>query len=913
MLSDTQVPVLLAQQKLVAGIPEYQGHLICLDTDWSQIAVESDIPPVIAVDPENLAYVTYTSGSTGKPKGAMMPHRAVCGSWRWLQETYPYDKSDFVLHKAPLSFDVSSRWELFWPLMAGACVVLAKPGGEKDSAYLVRLINQEQITIAYFVSSMLALFLEEPELKKCETLRRIFVGGEAFPFALKQRFWQRLEHCEAIEVYGSTETVLVSSWQCQPEPEPHNFSVTRPIENLPIYILDPEKKSVPVGVAGELYVGGDYLVRGYLNRPELTQERFIPNPFSIASTLKPSDHRLYQTGDLARYLADGTIELLGRVDHQVKIRGFRIELGEIEALLAQDPSVRQAAVNVREYDSGDKRLVAYITSSLAKDSQTAIIPELRNLIQEKLPDYMMPSAFVILDELPLTPNGKLDRRSLPVVDPERPILDQEFISPHTPLEIELAQLWSLVLHVHPIGVKDNFFDLGGNSLLAIQLLFRVRQALNVDLPLRILLEDPTIAHLAQAVELFRNSSTASGVEAMTVQELLAEAVLDPTIQAISPQVKLDVEPNAIFLTGATGFLGAFLLDELLRKTSAKIYCLVRGCNTIAEVEQKIVNNLDRYLLESESLKSRVIPVIGDLSQPLMGINPQKFEELAQEIDIIYHAATFMNLAYPYDSMKAANVGGTQEILRLASQVKLKSVHFVSTPAVFKSTGYLDKSLIHEDAPLEACEVVYGGYGQSKWVAEKLLQIASSRGIPISVYRPGTICGHSKTGASNPDQTFGRLLKSFVEQGCAPDFNIQFDLTTVDYISQAIVYLSTQQESVGKNFHLVHPHCLSMSELIDLLCSLGYPVKQIDYSQWSAKMQEVILQSAENVLSPILPFLTQKIPHTQLTYLEISSFMERLDCKNTLQGLAHTSISCPQADSKLLNTFLSVMFQKSKRS
>ena len=707
MLADTQVPVLLTQQKLIKVIPEYQGHLICLDTDWAQIAVESDLPLVTAVEPENLAYVTYTSGSTGKPKGAMMPHRAVCRSWHWLQKTFSYDNGDRVLHKASLSFDVSSRWELFWPLMAGACIVFAKPGGEKDGAYLLRLINQEQITIAYFVASMLSLFLEEPELPTCQTLRRIFVGGEAFPFALKQRFWERLDHCEAVEIYGSTETVVVSSWQCLPETEPRNFSVTRPIETLPIYILDDQKQPVPVGVAGELYVGGDYLVRGYLNRPELTQERFIPNPFSVNSQKSKSElspkgfglrhhkaeamcDRLYQTGDLARYLADGTMELLGRGDHQVKIRGFRIELGEIEAVLVQDHRVRQAAVTAREDNPGDKRLVAYITSSLTLDAQTAIIPELRNLVKEKLPDYMMPSAFVILDELPLTPNGKLDRRSLPAPAPERPILATEFIPPQNHVEIELAQLWSQVLHVHSIGIKDNFLELGGNSLLAIQLLFRVRQAFKIDLPLRILLETPTIADMAQALEVFRNSPTTSEVEAMTVQELLAEAVLDPTIKAISPEVKPNVEPDAIFLTGATGFLGAFLLDELLRNTSAKIYCLVRGCETTAEAGKKIISNLDRYLLKYASFQSRIIPVIGDLSQPLLGINQQQFKELAQEIDIIYHAATFMNLAYPYASMKAANVGGTQEILRLASQVKLKPVHFVSTPAVFKATGYLNK-------------------------------------------------------------------------------------------------------------------------------------------------------------------------------------------------------------------------------
>ncbi|NEQ66973.1 MAG: amino acid adenylation domain-containing protein [Symploca sp. SIO2D2] len=897
MLHDTQVSVLLTQQKLVSTIPEYQGHLVCLDKDWQKIAGESNTNPVGRVGGENLAYITYTSGSTGKPKGAMMPHRAVCQSWGWLQETFPYQKSDRILHKASLSFDVSSRWELFWPLMAGSCVVLAKPDGEKDSAYIVRLITQEQITVAYFVSSMLSIFLEDPGLKNCRNLRRIFVGGEAFPFALKQRFWESLPHCQAIEIYGSTETIVVSSWHCQPEPEPRNFSITRPIAKLPIYILDQQMQPVTRGETGELYVGGEYLVRGYLNRPELTAEKFISNPFESSKF-----SRLYKTGDLARYLADGNMELLGRGDHQVKIRGFRIELGEIEGVLTQHSVVRQAAVIAREDIPGDKRLVAYLVSTIAEESRTAIVPELRRLIQAKLPEYMIPSAFVLLDDLPLTPNGKLDRRSLPAPNPDRPILEQEFVPPRTSVEIKLAQLWSKVLNIHPIGAKDNFFELGGNSLLAIRLLFQVRQVFGVDLPLRSLLEAPTVAHMAIAIETF-NSEEATGIEGMTVEELLSEAVLDPTIKPNFTSVGSYTEPHAIFLTGATGFLGAFLLDELLRQTQAKIYCLVRGCKTTAEAKHKITHNLDRYLLEYETFNSRIIPVIGDLSQSLLGLQEQEFEQLAQEIDIIYHAATFLNLAYPYTAMRAANVGGTQEILRLASQIKLKSVHFVSSPAVFKSTGYFNKPSIREEDPLEDCEVVYGGYGQSKWVAEKLLKTAHSLGIPVSIYRPGTISGHSQTGASNAEQTLGRLLKSFVEQGIAPDLNIEFDLTPVDYVSQAIFYLSKQKESLGKSFHLVHPQCLPIGELVNLIRSLGYPIEQINYAQWESKMQDVILSSPDDVLSPILPFLTQKVPGTQLTYLEASSFTQRLDCENTLKGLANSDINCPPPDRKLLQLYL----------
>lgn len=765
MLDDTQVSVLLTQQKLVREIPDYQGHLLCLDTDWQKIAVERQTNPVCEIEPENLAYITYTSGSTGKPKGVMMPHRAICQSWYWLQETFPYQKSDRVLHKTSLSFDVSSRWELLWPLMAGASVILAKPDGEKESAYLIDLIAQRQITVAYFVSSMLSIFLEEPKLKTCQHLRRVFVGGEAFPFALKQRCWERLPNCEAIEIYGSSETVIVSYRHCQPEPEPHNFSRTHPITKLPIYILDPQMEPVPIGKSGELYVGGEYLVRGYLNRPELTAEKFIPYPFDCSKS-----SYLYKTGDLARYLADGKIELLGRGDHQVKIRGFRIELGEIEGVLTQHPMVRQAVVIAREDIPGDKRLVAYVVSTLAEEPQINIVPELRGVLKAKLPEYMMPSVFVVLDELPLTPNGKIDRRSLPSPNTERPILDQEFAPPTTSVEIKLAQLWNQVLDIHPIGVQDNFFELGGNSLLAIRLLFQVRQVFGVDLTLSTLLEAPDLASMALAIETFSNSEESTGIEGMTVEELLAEVVLDPTIQPNFTSVGCYAEPNAIFLTGATGFLGAFLLDELLRQTQARIYCLVRGCKTDAEAKQKIVKNLDRYLLEDDSFNSRIIPVIGDLSSSLLGLNEQQFEQLAQEIDIIYHAATFLNLAYPYTAMRAANVGGTQEILRLASQIKLKSVHFVSSYAVFKSTGYFNKTSILEDDDLEDCGVVYGGYAQSKWVAEKLLETALSRGIPVSIYRPGTITGHSQTGAYNTDQIWGRLLKNFIEQGIAPDLN-----------------------------------------------------------------------------------------------------------------------------------------------
>nr|VFK30975.1 MAG: amino acid adenylation domain-containing protein/thioester reductase domain-containing protein [Candidatus Kentron sp. MB] len=900
MLSDTRAPVLLLQSKLAAEFSEYQGRMVFLDTDWEKIAIASQTNPINGARSEDLAYVTYTSGTTGKPKGAMMSHLAICQSWRWLQSAFPFTPKDRVLHKAPLGFDVSSRWELFWPLMAGACVILARPEGEKDTAYQVRLIRQQKITVAYFVSSVLGIFVEEPGLGTRASLRRIFVGGETVPFPLKQRFFQCMSDCDLVEIYGATETIVVSSRLCRPSDPSHRFSITRPIPGLPIHILDKQRKPVPAGEVGELHVGGEFLVRGYLNHSALTAEKFIPNPFD-----KSRSNRLYATGDLARHLPDGDIELRGRVDHQVKVRGLRIELGEIEEVLNRHPAIKQAIVLVREDIPGDKRLIAYITGYPSQKCEIPIVPELRRFVREKLPAYMVPSTFVVPDKLPLTPNGKIDRQSLPVPDrPARPVLTQAFVASHTPVEAKLAEVWERVLNIRPIGLHDDFFQSGGDSLLAIRLLFEVRHAFGIDLPLRTLLEgESTVAGMVAALDTYRHSKEATSVEGMTVKELLSDAVLEPTIRAVLDPVGSASQPRAILVTGTTGFLGAFLLDQLLQQTKARIHCLVRGCNTPAQGKRKIVNNLKRYLLYPDSSDARIIPVIGDLSKPLLGLHERQFQQLAREIDLIYHAATFLNLAYPYTTLRDTNVRGTREILRLASQIKSKPIHFVSSPAVFKSTGYFNKPSIREEDPIEDCAVVYGGYAQSKWVEEQLLEIARSRGMPINIYRPGSISGHSKTGASNTDQVMERLLKSFVEQGCAPQMDITFDFTPVDYVSQAILYLSRQKSCIGKNFHLINPNFLHIRDLAQLIGSIGYPVEQIEHTQWESKMREVILDSKQNVLDPILPFITANIPGTQQTYLEASSFSPRLDCENAVKGLSGSSIACPPVNSELLSLYL----------
>ncbi|MEH2381704.1 MAG: amino acid adenylation domain-containing protein [Nostoc sp.] len=492
MLRDAGVKVLLTQKNLLSSVPSHTAQMVCLDTDWQAIEQHSQENLVSSVGADNLAYVIYTSGSTGQPKGVMNTHQGIRNRLLWMQEAYQLTSSDRVLQKTPFSFDVSV-WEFFWPLLTGARIVVARPEGHKDTNYLINLIAQEQVTTIHFVPSMLQAFLQEDSLEDCSSLKRVFCSGEALSFELKERFFEYFE-CEFHNLYGPTEAAIdVTFWQCQPQLNCQLVPIGRPIANTQIYILDQQMQPVPIGVTGELYIGGDGLARGYLNRPELTQERFVLNPFSSDKSA-----RLYKTGDLARYLCDGNIEYIGRIDHQIKIRGFRIELAEIEAVLSSHPQIQQAVVIVTEDTFSNKKLVAYVVS----EQETLSNHQLREFLQQQLPAYMVPSAFVSLDTLPLTPNGKIDRLALRVPDGDiEP--EGEYVAPRTPSEEIIADIFALVLGIGTVGIHDNFFELGGHSLLATQLVSRLRQSFEVQIPLQAVFATPSVAQLDQTIAQLR--------------------------------------------------------------------------------------------------------------------------------------------------------------------------------------------------------------------------------------------------------------------------------------------------------------------------------------------------------------------------------------------------------------------------
>lgn len=487
MLENSKVPVLLTQSKILNKLPQHQGKVICLDTHWDEvISGQSRESPFSEVTLNDLAYVIYTSGSTGKPKGAMNTHRGILNRLLWMQDAYHLTPSDRVLQKTPFSFDVSV-WEFFWPLMFGACLVVARPEGHKDNDYLVQTIIDQHITTIHFVPSMLQLFLESKNVERCVSLRNVICSGEALPVDFKDRFFSKL-NARLHNLYGPTEAAVdVTYYECQRESDLRTVPIGRPVANTRIYILDSSMHPVPVGVGGELHIGGVQVARGYLNRPELTAEKFIPDPFS-----EDPEARLYKTGDLARYIPDGNIEYLGRMDYQVKIRGLRIELEEIESVLSQHPAVREAVVLAREDTPGDKRLVAYIARG--KDSAISIT-ELRSFLEGKLPEYMIPAVFVELDALPLTPNGKVDRRALPAPQFRRQT-NVDYIAPKNQLQKTIASIWKELLKVEKVGIYDNFFDLGGHSLLLMQVHHRLREVVNGKLSIMDMFKYPTIERLS---------------------------------------------------------------------------------------------------------------------------------------------------------------------------------------------------------------------------------------------------------------------------------------------------------------------------------------------------------------------------------------------------------------------------------
>jgi len=494
MLEDSKVSVLLAQQRLVAGLPEHRATVASLDTGWDAISRERQHSPKSGVSAENLAYVIYTSGSTGRPKGITLRHSGVVNNLVDLNRSFEIGSEDRILAISSPSFDMCV-YEVLGTLAAGAAIVMPEASVAKDPSHWAKLIVEHRVTVwnsAPPLLDMLVSYLEDRPALRPRFLRVAILGGDWVPVTLPDRLKALAKDVRVIVLGGATEASIHSIVYPVEKTDPTWRSIPygRPMANQRAHILDPYLQPVPKGVPGELHLGGVGLARGYFDRPELTAEKFIPNPFGQ----QPGD-RLYKTGDLARYMPDGNIELIGRMDHQVKIRGHRIELGEIVAALKQHPAIQQAVVIAREDESGSKRLVAYVVCDLSSNKPTQ--SELRNVLKKRLPDYMVPPAIVVLDKIPLSPNGKVDRRALPAPESVRSQFEKALVPPRTELEHLLARMWQSILGKKQIGIDDDFFELGGSSIQAAAFINKIQDQLAEIVHLVAVFDAPTVANFAR--------------------------------------------------------------------------------------------------------------------------------------------------------------------------------------------------------------------------------------------------------------------------------------------------------------------------------------------------------------------------------------------------------------------------------
>ncbi|HYH81956.1 MAG TPA: amino acid adenylation domain-containing protein, partial [Longimicrobium sp.] len=695
MLEDSAPMVLLTQAALAERFADAGIPIVPLDGPAAAWTTAPATNPAPAATPDHLAYVIYTSGSTGRPKGVMCHHRGAVNRLAWMQDAYRLQADEAVLQKTSFSFDVSV-WEFFWPVMVGARLVMARPEGHKDPGYLIDTVRDAGITTLHFVPSMLQLFLEHPEVERCAGLKRVVCSGEALPASLVRQFHARLPHVELHNLYGPTEAAVdVSAWECRADDVRPRIPIGAPIANTRLYVLDEGGEPVPVSVAGELHIGGVQVARGYLGRPALTAERFVPDPFSAHPGA-----RLYRTGDLARWLAEGAIEYLGRNDHQVKVRGFRIELGEIEARLADHAAVRETVVVAREDVPGDPRLVAYYVAAEALEAEA-----LRAHLLERLPEHMVPAAYVHLAAMPLSANGKVDRKALPAPDGGA-FSTRGYEAPEGAAEEALAGIWAEMLGVERVGRRDNFFELGGHSLRAVQVVSRVRQALGVEVALGDLFVRPVLADFARGME---------GA---------ARAELQP-IEPVDRNHPLPLsfaQQRLWFLEQLGGLGGSYHIPSRLRLHGA----LDRDA---------LARALDRIVARHEALRTTFHVVDGEPTQLVAAIEESRFllvdHDLQDKKDTGAELRRLMaeEAAAPFDLVRGPLIRG--RLIRLADEdyVLVVTMHHIvsdgwSMGVFTRELGALYGAFRRgEGDPLPALAIQYADYAawQRRWVSGDVLQ------------------------------------------------------------------------------------------------------------------------------------------------------------------------------------------------
>jgi amino acid adenylation domain-containing protein/thioester reductase-like protein len=847
-------------------------------------------PPEVHVAADDAAYVIYTSGSTGTPKGVVVEHRSLsylCGE---LVEQYGIHPRDNVLQFASVSFDTSIE-QITVTLTGGATLVL--PDHAWAPSELADRLRANEVTVMDLTPAYWRQFLSTGETDV--PVRLVIVGGEAVNAEDCRTALALMPNVRLVNAYGLTETTITS---CVTDLTGDVLTargtapVGRPLPGTAIHVLDEHGVPVGPGERGEIYIGGPGVARGYVS--EDGGGRFQLDPYSS----EPGARR-YRTGDLGAWTPAGNLEVLGRIDRQLKIRGFRVEPGEIEATLAGHPGVGNVAVTAYE-QHGQRRLAAYYTEADRVD-----VPELREFAACYLPDYLVPSAFVALPELPVKSNGKVDLAALPAPSTTRSEKDTQ---PIDLFERAVGRIWRQVLKVERIHPDDNFFDLGGNSILAAELMAKVRGSLGVLITqvrplIRLLLQDATLASFAQAVRAAR-AGTLPGDDTRARVDFAAESELGVEITAKADEPDW-ADPKHVLLTGATGFLGIYLLKELLSTTDATVHCLVRGRDE-ADALARIQASAEQYHQEDLfAYADRIVPLPGDLAEHDLGLSEEDFDWLARIVDVIHHPGGLVNFIYPYAHMRAANVEGTREIIRLAARHRNIPVHYTSTMAVLAGYGTAGVPHVDENTPLAHADHLSVGYVETKWVAEKLLHTAAEQGLPVAIYRAADISGDRVHGAWNLATEMCAMKKFVVDTGMAPIAELPLDYTPVDVFAAAVAHIAATSVPRGEVYHLTNPGKVNVATLVNRLRAHGHDLREVPWADWVDEMVKVAIEQPDHPMTPFAPLFIDRCATGEMSVAEmyLEDTFPRFSRTNVANALRDSGIEIPPVDAAMLDRYI----------
>lgn len=877
--------IMKAAGKIKDAVQEYIDNDLSIRCQLNNLSMEVEEPLTkfsvescgVEIGPNDIGTLSFTSGSTGLPKGVRGRHISLTHFYPWMSEEFKMGKHDRFSMLSGIAHDPIQR-DVFTPIFYGATICIPDAEDIVNPGALAKWVARDEVSVVHLTPAMGQLLTANAKTQMPSLKVALFVGD-----VLTKRDVKRLQrlapNITTVNMYGTTETQRAVSYLKIPNDNSINrfkeiLPSGRGMKDVQLLVLTKNFDLAGMGELGEIFVRSPHLSAGYLLLPEPTAAKFLTNPF----TNKEGD-RMYRTGDLGRFRTDGTVECVGRADDQVKIRGFRVELGEIDTHLGQHPDVQANKTLVMRDASEEKQIISFFVPMTDQYS----IEKIRAHLKEKLPTYCVPTVICPIPKMPLTPNGKVDTRRLPYPDSaiimaQRPKRkeDEENVSP---LATSIKAVFEKVLG-RPVLMSDNFFEIGGHSILATQLTFQLREELKQPFDLQLLYQYPTVKQLAEVLEdsLDNDYAVAPAKDEEDTIDLEVETSLD---SSISPQNKsLPESIKGVLLTGGTGFLGAFILAELLKKyPDAIIRCLVRAENDSAGF-QRLEKNLKNHLLWDEANSSRIAAIVGDLSKPGLGIDSARFDDLSESTDLIVHNGAVVHWVYPYAKLKAANVLSTIECLRLATRGKtLASVHFVSSTSVFDSNYYMDRNQsVLESEDLDGFSGLSVGYAQSKWVAEKLVLKAIDRGCPATIFRPGYIMGHSVTGVSNTDDYLARLIKGCIQLQKAPQMRNVINACPVDFVSQAIVHISSVSENYGKCYHFFQPKTFRIKHMFERAKAFGAPIEFVEYLEWrDALMKLTMAETESNALYPLLHFVLDDLPaHSRTPPLDTSQLLGALD-------------------------------------